>query len=602
MEFLEGFEEDDDPQPQFQSKVITNGPGTATSIVNNTAKSNNDKASINNNGNAADTGHQHTAVSGAGGDGAASSIIGIDSNNNNSSLATVNGTGPTADEAEDDDVVLVTSGGGKGSSTSTAYSHPQSSMKSSKQSDYNGIERSAVEDASVTASAAAPVTATANAMTLVDDNQATLNNLMSTTTLPSISSFPTSTAPITAIHPSTSFEQFQEHSAFNSPQFYSHNPGYAFPSTAAQPQSTQAQPQSQSQIQPQHASSSFGSNWNVNGVNGVNGTASLGRIPVIGSTTMHNNYHTTAPYGTGGYSSKGPNGSFQFNGHMPMALPTTTMPYTPAHQKYPQSYNIPSSSTSGVHSFSPSIASTSALASTSTNGRPLQRNGNGNGQYGSNGSFSQYSSQSSGRSSKLNGEGSAVIDLTDADDNDESDFKGRDRKTADSNYISDGEDDVKISSEKMKVHVKEDTDDDFEIVGEKPSEATMPVCIGQLTGMALILYPIAELSPPRDKNLLPSAPNIPMTSASTPPPMDVHMHRHAPLQPSAPGVANETIKLSSAQTGEVFGVVEHRLANVLGPIMTKDNKRGLGIWIEARVLRSRERSVSLLPFLRVCYM
>jgi hypothetical protein len=65
------------------------------------------------------------------------------------------------------------------------------------------------------------------------------------------------------------------------------------------------------------------------------------------------------------------------------------------------------------------------------------------------------------------------------------------------------------------------------------------------------------------------------------------------MQPrqNSSGHRDETIKLYGGQTKTNFGVMEHRLANVLGPMMTRDNQRGLGIWIEGWVMRTPDRSV-----------
>ena len=159
----------------------------------------------------------------------------------------------------------------------------------------------------------------------------------------------------------------------------------------------------------------------------------------------------------------------------------------------------------------------------------------------------------------------AVIDLT---ENDEDGAQSSD-------------DEVTITAEKMPLKPPKDegsdADDDLQVVGEKTSERNAPLCIGQLTGVALILYPIPEL------RQTPEAPNTPL---------QVALLRTSPTV-KANGVKDETIKLYSSVAGTNFGVVEQRLANVLGPMMTRDNKRGLGIWIEAWVVRTSEKSVSV---------
>jgi hypothetical protein len=144
---------------------------------------------------------------------------------------------------------------------------------------------------------------------------------------------------------------------------------------------------------------------------------------------------------------------------------------------------------------------------------------------------------------------------------------------------------VTVKAEKIPApKAEEDEDnDDLQIVSETKTEATAPICIGQITGVALILYPIAELT-----NVPPA--NTAAALAHPPPPMRILMMRSS--QQFHNGLSNETVKLYSANSKENFGVLEHRLANVLGPLMTRDNRRGRGIWMEAWVLRTRERSVS----------
>lgn len=177
-------------------------------------------------------------------------------------------------------------------------------------------------------------------------------------------------------------------------------------------------------------------------------------------------------------------------------------------------------------------------------------------------------STSSLRPLKPKGLGGGVIDLTsDPEDVDIED-----------------PDEVTVKSEKMPLArpLGEDGDDDLQVTGEKQSAATAPVCIGQLNGVALILYPIADLTPARDPLSLPGS--LPPAS-----PLRVIMIRAA--QQFRNGLVNETIKLYSSTTKENFGVLEHRLANVIGPLLTRDNRRGRGMWTEAWVVRTRERSV-----------
>ena len=138
------------------------------------------------------------------------------------------------------------------------------------------------------------------------------------------------------------------------------------------------------------------------------------------------------------------------------------------------------------------------------------------------------------------------------------------------------EEEVVLSTEKAPPAVSmENEDDDLIITGEKPNEATNPVCIGQLTGMALVLYPVASLIVPGD---------------ALPTPLPCLLHRADPQ--SLTGRHEETIKLYCPHTYENFGVLEHRLANALGPLLTKDNRRGAGVWIEPSIIRTKEAVVS----------
>ena len=164
----------------------------------------------------------------------------------------------------------------------------------------------------------------------------------------------------------------------------------------------------------------------------------------------------------------------------------------------------------------------------------------------------------------------AVIDLTEDGD-------------GDGDGQSSGGDDVVMQKEQMrpsrKAAAEASDDDDLKIVGEKPTEQSAPLCIGQLTGVALILYPNSELQLGPDHQ-----------PGQVVAPIPILMLRMQPRQNSS-GHRDETIKLYGGQTKTNFGVMEHRLANVLGPMMTRDNQRGLGIWIEGWVMRTPDRSV-----------
>lgn len=118
-----------------------------------------------------------------------------------------------------------------------------------------------------------------------------------------------------------------------------------------------------------------------------------------------------------------------------------------------------------------------------------------------------------------------------------------------------------------------------------------PVCIGLISSLAWILYPVAELVPP------PAPPSSSNPSAPVPlPPLPIHILR------AEPQGQNETLKLVTPGTRETFGVMEHRVANVVAGLFgdgwtgtgtgVKLNKRGR-VWCEASVVRRGERNVSL---------
>lgn len=354
--------------------------------------------------------------------------------------------------------------------------------------------------------------------------------------------------------------------------------------------------------------------------------SSLGRIPIIGaagasgSGSVSGSRTPGTPYG----SSVTPN-STAAAGPYGSSFPYTSAAQGPAMpQASPASLQYPRQSYFGNQSYAQHSTSQSPYDSSSTSSfhHPLQVHTPSGlaspniafgvpGLAGSGGSYrigaptqapsaSTYSyagnSQSNrqlGQQSRSNGS-SAIIDLTEFDDNDTGSASNNEYGGASTSVNSGAsDDDIKISSEKLHVKApEEDEDDDLELVGERPNEATNPVCIGQLSGVALILYPIAELCPQREKTLFPptSSSSSSSSSLTAPPPLSVALLRTTSQMPSSNG--NETIKLYSAQTWENFGVVEHRIANVLGPIMTKDNRRGMGVWVEAKVMRTKERSVS----------
>lgn len=126
----------------------------------------------------------------------------------------------------------------------------------------------------------------------------------------------------------------------------------------------------------------------------------------------------------------------------------------------------------------------------------------------------------------------------------------------------------------------EEEEEDLIIVNE------YPICIGQLTSLALILYPLPELNIP---------PAVPV-DLHPGPILPVHVYR---AQKVTSGI-NETLKLLTPKSQQVFGMVEQKAANVLGPLLgdgysgTGVVKGSLGkIWCEAAVVRRPERNVRI---------
>ncbi|KAK4055462.1 hypothetical protein OIV83_000008 [Microbotryomycetes sp. JL201] len=125
------------------------------------------------------------------------------------------------------------------------------------------------------------------------------------------------------------------------------------------------------------------------------------------------------------------------------------------------------------------------------------------------------------------------------------------------------------------------------------------VCIGQLTSLALILYPVRELvpEPAKDATGMPLPDHLQATAPALPqPPLPVHI-----LRADKSG-HNETLKLITPGRREVLGCMEHKVANVLGPLLG-DGWSGTGItpeikgkvWCEASIVRRGERNPMMLP-------
>lgn len=331
--------------------------------------------------------------------------------------------------------------------------------------------------------------------------------------------------------------------------------------------------------------------------NGSNNATNLGRIPIIGGSSGSRAPGT--PYGSATFAhgssiaGAGPYGSsFPYASSQAYALPQSAYGRPPYNGQYAYGQYPPQSPYTSLNSTPQGSSSSSFATSPGAFGMLPGSSSNG---YNPSGSHTSLNHRKLDSTTSRNSSSSAVIDLTEHDDNDTgsasnngSSGKNGTSRSIGGNSTGSDEDEIKISSEKLHLKPTEDGDDELELVGERTNEATNPVCIGQLSGVALILYPIPELCPPREKTLLPATPT--QLSMAAPPPLPVALLRTTPNMPNASG--NETIKLYSAQTSENFGVVEHRIANVLGPIMTRDNKRGMGVWVEAKVIRTRERSVS----------
>ena len=116
--------------------------------------------------------------------------------------------------------------------------------------------------------------------------------------------------------------------------------------------------------------------------------------------------------------------------------------------------------------------------------------------------------------------------------------------------------------------------------------ARTPVCIGQLVVTALVLYPIPYLN--HHSSGMSTDPNMPSESDDFAP---VRL-RYDPLAKERSATGDETIHILTPQTkygdgadeklfgGDNFGVVEQRVATVLGPMLGK----GL-IRVDAKIRR-----------------
>lgn len=136
-----------------------------------------------------------------------------------------------------------------------------------------------------------------------------------------------------------------------------------------------------------------------------------------------------------------------------------------------------------------------------------------------------------------------------------------------------------------------DAEDDVVIVSGND-----PICIGQLTSLALILYCVPELQPPPDtgnRHIDANGRPLPAGALSS---LPVHIYR------AIKQGTNETLKLlTPGGSPDVFGVMEHKHANVLGPLLG-DGYSGTGVqveakgkvWCDAAVMRRPEKNVRRL--------
>lgn len=128
-----------------------------------------------------------------------------------------------------------------------------------------------------------------------------------------------------------------------------------------------------------------------------------------------------------------------------------------------------------------------------------------------------------------------------------------------------------------------------------------PVCIGQIQTLALIMYSVQELQPPPpqvDRQGRPIQNAAQQQQPPPLPPLPVYIYRDVKQG------SQESLRLITPKRKDVFGVVEQRMANIIGPALgdgysgtgiTKEPKR---LWCEAYLIRRHERNVSLRVFTR----
>lgn len=136
----------------------------------------------------------------------------------------------------------------------------------------------------------------------------------------------------------------------------------------------------------------------------------------------------------------------------------------------------------------------------------------------------------------------------------------------------------------------DDEDEDEVMIVAKAEEKVVidetPVCLGVLTSLALILHVAVELLPPS------ATASVAVVQQ---PSMPVHIYR-------TNNGSKETLKLMTHGTNDYFGVVENKIASVLGPLLgdgysgtSITPRNGAILACQAAVVRRGERNPTMLP-------
>ena len=171
----------------------------------------------------------------------------------------------------------------------------------------------------------------------------------------------------------------------------------------------------------------------------------------------------------------------------------------------------------------------------------------------------------------------------------ESSVKGKQKEVIDLTE----DDDIKIDSDDHKpvVIVDDDDDDDDDVVEEKPKSTY--VCIGQLSCNALVLYPPKEFAQQHAQ-----PPQQPGQQSLTLLPVQMYRGAHASKD------GKHSVRLVTMRTREDFGFVEHRYAEILGPLLgegvfghgvNSTATRGARLWLRASVVKPASESLTLMP-------